>query len=383
LVTGVLTEDAARALAAAGDEVEVIAAGDGTPGGHDRDDLDLGLGPGVRVFRLPTLGRARTEAAAESGLFYGPGAPETLERGRGGARVRAWIEAAAFYAGLCRWTRSRRDRWDRIVAHWLVPSALAACAAAPGWPLVAHAHSGDVALLERLPAGPALARLIAGGASDIVFASVDLQGRFARLAGRRIGRVAPAAPPSAWARLRPGNDDGSDGAAALRLRARRELHLDGPTVLSVGRLVPIKGFDTFVRAAALVDAASRRGGRPRPTYVILGDGPERERLARFAAALDVELWMPGFVSRTEIGRWHLAADVYVQPSRPLANGRTEGTPVATLEALAGGLPVVASSTGGLAELAAATLRLVPAGDPRALAARLVDELARPPAPSTL
>jgi glycosyltransferase involved in cell wall biosynthesis len=62
----------------------------------------------------------------------------------------------------------------------------------------------------------------------------------------------------------------------------------------------------------------------------------------------------------------------VQPSRPLPSGRTEGLPVATLEALSLGLPVVASATGGLRELphAPPRLRLIPADDPAALAACL-------------
>ena len=154
---------------------------------------------------------------------------------------------------------------------------------------------------------------------------------------------------------------------AHRLAARRSLRFDGHTLLSVGRLVPIKGFDVLVRAAAL--AGERRGA---PSVVILGDGPERERLAALARRLGVPLRLPGFVARQDVSRWMTAADLYVQPSRRLASGRTEGLPVATLEALSLGLPVVASATGGLSELphGAPRLRLVPADDPAALAAAL-------------
>jgi glycosyltransferase involved in cell wall biosynthesis len=52
-----------------------------------------------------------------------------------------------------------------------------------------------------------------------------------------------------------------------------------------------------------------------------------------------------------VPEWLAAADLYVQPSRVLPSGRTEGLPMATLEALAVGLPVIASRSGGLAELA--------------------------------
>src|SRR5207237_2326807 len=109
-----------------------------------------------------------------------------------------------------------------------------------------------------------------------------------------------------------------------------------------------------------------------PTLVILGDGPERERLTALARRLDVDLRLPGFVPRDQVATWLRGADVYVQPSRRLPSGRTEGLPTAALEALSAGLPVVASETGGLGELPfdPPRLRLVPPDDPVALAACL-------------
>src|SRR4029077_18892556 len=117
--------------------------------------------------------------------------PEALER----AGASTWAQAFFFWAGLCERirARARTGDWHRIVAHWLVPSALAARAAAPHLPLSAHAHSGDVALLERVAGGRALARLIARDVDDVVFVSEDLQRRFETLVARRIGHV--GAPP--------------------------------------------------------------------------------------------------------------------------------------------------------------------------------------------
>jgi glycosyltransferase involved in cell wall biosynthesis len=145
-------------------------------------------------------------------------------------------------------------------------------------------------------------------------------------------------------------------------------------VLSVGRLVPIKGFDLLVRACA-----ARAGDRGPLALVILGDGPERGRLQHLAARMGVDLRLPGFVSRAQVTTWLRAADVYAQPSRALPNGRTEGTPVATLEALAAAIPVVATASGGLAELPdlGAPVQLVPDGDSRALALVLRRLMAEP------
>jgi len=342
---GSFVADSVRALAASGNDVEVICADDGAGAADGVARPDLGAG--IRVWRVPV------PAAAGPRLFYGDGAPEALERGGGGV----WAQAATFWAGLCHRLRSRAGNWNAIEAHWLVPCGLAARGCLPDLPLTVHAHSGDVALLERLPAGPALARYLARGAADLLFASDDLRVRFGRLAGGAVGRVMARPPLPLVGAVDP----------AGRLAARRSLRFDGPTLLSVGRLVPIKGFDVLVRAAAL--AGDSQG---RPSVVILGDGPERQRLAALARRLGVSLRLPGVVERQDVPRWMTAADLYVQPSRRLASGRTEGLPVATLEALSLGVPVVASATGGLSELPHAfpRLRLVPADDPAALAAAL-------------
>lgn len=347
---GCFVEDAVRGLAASGAAVEVIAAGDvreGVISVESRPDL----GAAVTVHRI-----AVSPAGTATPLFYGPGAPEALEQG--GAE--AWRQAVTFWAGLCRAVHARRSTWERVEAHWLVPCALAVRAAAPQLRWRAYAHSGDVALLERLPGGAALARYLSRGGGDLRFASNNLRMRFSRLVTGAVASANALNPIDAAAPV--------DVSPLERQQARRALHLRGRTLLSVGRLVPIKGFDVLVRAAAI---AATPGAEP-SMVVILGDGPERPRLERLAHRLNVNLRLPGFVPRAEVARWMTGADLYVQPSRPLRSGRTEGLPVATREALSLGLPVVASATGGLAELphAPPRLRLVRPDDHMALAACL-------------
>src|SRR5262249_7469296 len=156
------------------------------------------------------------------------------------------------------------------------------------------AHSGDVALLERLPLGRAIARRIARAGVSLCFVSDELQRRFAALAGvsGTIGAVAPLSPPAADWLPRAGVD----------AAGRRRLGLSRPTVLAVGRLVPIKGHDRLLRACAQVQTASHVIGAALEV-VILGDGPERDRLARLAEGLGVRLRLPGFVPRSEVARW--------------------------------------------------------------------------------
>ncbi|HEX7837950.1 MAG TPA: glycosyltransferase family 4 protein, partial [Kofleriaceae bacterium] len=70
------------------------------------------------------------------------------------------------------------------------------------------------------------------------------------------------------------------------------------------------------------------------------------------------------------------ASVVVVPSRTTPGGRTEGTPAIALEALAAGVPVIASAVGGLCDLPG--VALVPPEDPRALARAIDHTLAAPP-----
>jgi glycosyltransferase involved in cell wall biosynthesis len=326
-----------RALLAEGHEVEVLAAG--APAGTTREGR-------LSITRVPA------SFAGGPDLFSGAGAPEALETGG----LPALWAAARFSTSLAAEIAARAARWSRVESHWLAPSALAVSAAAPRLPHRATAHSGDVALLERLPFGRSLARLLARGGAELVFVSEDLRRRFAALAGRTCGIVAPLA------RAVP-----AASGAALGATPSRTSFGDDPVVVSVARLVPIKGLDVLVRACA-----SRAGDAAPLRLVVVGEGPERARLRRLADALGVSLDLVGAVPRAEVPRWLHLADVYAQPSRTLANGRAEGMPLATLEALEVGVPVVVSDSGGLAELSAreGNVSVVPAGDVAALATAL-------------
>jgi glycosyltransferase involved in cell wall biosynthesis len=327
---GCFVADRVRALLAAGHEVEVLAAGHEVDGPAAGDEVDALAEGRLRIERIPA------DVSGAAPLFYGTGAPEALERGD----VRAYLAAARFLVSLTARAaeRARASRWDAVEAHWLVPSALAALAAVPNLSLTAFAHSGDVALLERLPLGDAIARRLAGSGAELRFVTAALRDRFARLAGRFVGLVEPLGAPA---------DLFAPRGAAPDPDARRALALAGTTILAVGRLVPIKGHAMLLRACARLRRSTSTGGRPtsQPSVVvvILGDGPERPRLVRLAAALGVPVRLPGFVPRDEVVRWLRAADVFVQPSIRLANGRTEGAPVALAEARAVGTPVVVAA----------------------------------------
>ena len=174
---GCFVESRVRACTDAGETVLILAAG--APAGLDR----VMSRPGAAVHRIDFT------VAGGPPLFYAGGAPERLESNP----AAGFLQALRLWAGLLAAIRAG-PRPSAIESHWLVPSALAAiCAGPSGVPHQAYAHSGDVALLERLPGGAALARRLLEGAS-LVFVSAELRARYAELVGERAAEKVAACP---------------------------------------------------------------------------------------------------------------------------------------------------------------------------------------------
>jgi glycosyltransferase involved in cell wall biosynthesis len=165
-------------------------------------------------------------------------------------------------------------------------------------------------------------------------------------------------------------------ASADRRRGelRHELGLEAGTPLAgiVARLVPIKAHEV------LLDAARRLGGRPVPPRVVIaGDGERRAELEAMAATDGLRGRVHFLGWRADLPRIYADLDVVVLCSR------NEGSPVALIEAMAAGRPVVATRVGGVPDVVidGESGLLVPEDDAPALAqaiARVLDdrELAR-------
>jgi len=139
-----------------------------------------------------------------------------------------------------------------------------------------------------------------------------------------------------------------------------------PEILSVSRLVEKKGLDTLVGACALL---ARRGVEFRCRVV--GDGPLRARLEQRAKQLAVvdRLDLPGSLDQTAVEAAYRRAAVFVLPCRRTADGDQDGLPVAIMEAMSVGVPVISTPTSGIPEVVrnGETGLLVSPGDARGLA----------------
>jgi len=168
------------------------------------------------------------------------------------------------------------------------------------------------------------------------------------------------ADPSVFATPSP-HSNGDSGRARGSARSLR--------IVCVASFEEVKGHTYLLQALRLlldrgVDVACD----------LVGGGPLREEMEQEAAALGLvdHVTFHGAVPRDEVGRIVSAADVAVLASYPTRSGRREGIPVALMEAMMSGLPVVASGLSGIPELVAheRTGFLVPPGDPWSLADRL-------------
>jgi glycosyltransferase involved in cell wall biosynthesis len=137
-----------------------------------------------------------------------------------------------------------------------------------------------------------------------------------------------------------------------------------PAAAFVGRLAPEKGLDTLIDAWPAV-----RSALPGATLTLWGEGPERRALEARAAArgLAGAVLLPGATDAPTAAL--RAADLFVLPSRE------EGMSLALLEAMALGVPLVATAIPGNRRLIVdfRSGRLVPPNDPAALAAAIIDQ----------
>ena len=179
--------------------------------------------------------------------------------------------------------------------------------------------------------------------------------------GRKVAAAEWAAAPSEHGarRLRECAPRGSvvvqrNGVDRERVQAGRPE--SPPRIVAIGRLVEKKGFDVLARAAEQLDAVVE----------IVGDGPERARLEGGPVRLSGALAHGDALERLR------GATAFALPCRELRSGDRDGLPVAIVEAMSAGVPVVTTPVGGIPELVrdGETGLLVPPDDADALARAL-------------
>ena len=261
----------------------------------------------------------------------------------------------------------RRFRPHVVHTHTAKAGALGRLAAAfCRVPVVVHTYHGHVFDAYFSPLETRLVvlaeRVLAGRASALV-AVTDRVRR--DVLARGIGR------PDRVVVVPLGLDlDPMLAAPARRGELRRELGLaaDAPVVGIVARLVPVKAHETFLQAVRDIAPV-----RPDAVFLIVGDGERRGPLEAMARDLGVSARVRFLGWRADLDRLYADLDVVVLTSK------NEGSPVALIEAMAAGRPVVSTRAGGVEDVVShdRTGLVVPVGDACAVARAVLDLLEDP------
>lgn len=308
---------------------------------HRRDPSREWWG-GIRVQRFPFVSEGRLLKEYRS--LPGVAAASYLVSG---------VRQAVLLA--CRW------RPDVILTHWVLPAGPIGLVASrlSSVPLVLNAHGSDLNVYAGK--GPVLRRLAAGTLSSAaltIAASRPIRDRI-------VGEF--GIPPERVEVIPSGVDPAflegpSRGTAREQIRIPSRARL----LLYVGDLTEAKGIPVAAQAIREIQEKDES-----VWACFVGRGPVSRTLAGLPRVL-----LPGPLPNRELPPYYRAADLFVFPSL------SEGTPVSVMEALAAGLPVVASRVGGVPALVrdGETGCLVPPGDPSRLAegirSLLADEAGR-------
>lgn len=285
------------------------------------------IAPGGSLLEAPKFrGPLTIHRAGGGSLFAWPGA---LARARE-LPLRA-LDAGPFALGARARLRAL-GRVERLVAHWLVPSAWPLLIGVPG-ALTAVAHGADVRLLLAAPAPlrEHVVEALLARETELVFAAAH-----ARDGLRDKLPFALAERLAARSHVHPPELDVPDVSARSRvLRDEAALAPGERLVVVCARLVASKRVELAVQAAKA----------PGLRLVVVGDGPERKALEALAAELGPRVRFVGAVPRREALAWIGAADLLLHPSA------LEAAPSAVREARALDVPVVACDAGDVAEWA--------------------------------
>lgn len=316
--SGPFIRDLARGLVRGGDRVTVLTPhASGLPAAWEVD--------GVRVHTV------RYAPDGWEVLGYGRSL-DSDEHLRAGATAVTPLYLGALAAAARR--HLRRRRFDLVHAHWIVPNGVVAPLLPRSVPLAIGLHGSDVFLAEKALVRP-LARRSLKRARLLTGCSPELVERICRIGfPAERSRVIPYGVDVDTFAPTPGGDGSW----------RRELGIvgDAPVILTVGRMVSKKGYDV------LVDALPRLlDGAPEAHVVFAGDGDRREEWRRRTADWSDRVHFPGAVLRDRLPDLYRSADLFVLPAVHDRQGNVDGLPNVILEAMASGLPVVASAISGI------------------------------------
>jgi glycosyltransferase involved in cell wall biosynthesis len=319
---GIFVYNLASALAQKGIKVYVIA-----PGEWGADHIEYW--DNIQIYRFPYFLPRKYQQ-----LGYGDGLLNNLRNSRlAVAQVPIFVLAELFYLFYI----LKKKNIELIHAHWSLPQGLLGILAKYPLkiPCVTTLHGSDIFGL-RHSIFKSLNKLVIAH-TDVCTANSRATLEMARqISGRENSRLIPMG-------VNPNQFQKTTAAVDLK----NKLQLDGEVILSVGRLIDLKGTDYLIKALAGVILEF-----PRAKAVIIGSGPRKNHLIKLARdqQLSDKILFIDKIAHTELVKYYSLADVFVLSSIVNEIGETEGFGVVLLEAMACGVPVVGSDVGGISDI---------------------------------
>lgn len=322
--------DLSKKLRESGMGITVVAPHD--EGANMRENRD-----GIQIYRFPYFFPRKYQS-----LAYHGGILPNFKKGLLQKVQAPCLFISEVYVAL---KLLRRQRFDAIYSHWLVPSGMVGAIAhkIAGIRHVMTVHAAGLLGLKKLP----LQRHIA----DFVIKNTDQVAVVSSYIGEKLREtVSPAMRKILDQKIHiiPMGVDVNQFNIGPDKDSLKEKHgLAGAFVLLfLGRLAEKKGIPYLLRAISEISKEYSD-----VVLVICGDGPERKKLELLVNDMDIEdeVVFAGFVSNEEKIEYLSLADVLVVPSIVTGEGDTEGLPVVIMEGLAAGIPVIATDVGGISD----------------------------------
>lgn len=248
-------------------------------------------------------------------------------------KIGRFLNGFLFYGGILSTVKEIRKQFpfDIVLASWAYPDSFAAALVAQKLkkPLVVKVHGTDINTAHQYFLRPAMIRYALTKAEKIIAVTQDLKEKIVRLG---VPQEKVAVIPNGV------NTELFKKMDARECRNRIPLSANAKQVLFIGNLVPIKGVEYLIKAFKDV---------PQEVCLnIIGEGELRESLENLARECRVSsrVFFRGKRPHQEIPLWMNACDALCLPSL------NEGCPNVILEALACGMPIVASGVGGIPEM---------------------------------
>lgn len=316
---------------------------------HLAQDL-RSLGWDVRVLAPHAPGAARDEildgVPVHRFRYLWPDSLETVCYDGGALvklRANRWNYARIPFLVIAQWfailVRVIRRDVALLHSHWLLPQGLTTALTGGIFrlPHVTTVHGGDVFALQGR---------FSRACKRFVIRQADVVTVNSSATEAAVRQLVPNSQHAVRIPMGAGDSARHDDAEAATLRSRYRQG-DGPLLVFVGRLVAEKGVGDLLETVKLLQPSM-----PGVSALIVGDGPDRARFEQQAQRLGIadRVTFCGWLASAQVQRHLRAADVFVGPSRPAADGWVEAQGLTLIEAMFAGLPVISTATGGITDV---------------------------------